>query len=80
MVDGRDPPPELLGEVHRILNVRGSGRTACQMCDRDGGSQSLSETEEKLRKLQRFASALKDNLSRWQKMSDKSVWQASFAN
>jgi DNA-binding transcriptional MerR regulator len=59
-----------LDEVQRILNLRGSGRTTCQ-CVIAMAEATLSETEEKLRELQRFARALKDNLGRWQKMSGK---------
>jgi DNA-binding transcriptional MerR regulator len=69
-----------LDEVQRILNLRKSGRTTCQ-CVIAMAEATLSETEEKLRELQRFAHALKDNLNRWQRCLAKvGVWQASFAS
>lgn len=53
-----------LGEIQRILNLRGRGRETCR-CVVAIAEATLSETETKLKELQKFRDALALNLKRW---------------
>jgi len=53
-----------LQEIHRILNLRGEGRTTCR-CVLGIAEATLSETETKLRELENFRDGLKKHVQRW---------------
>ena len=53
-----------LQEIHRILNLRGEGRTTCR-CVLAIAEATLSETEAKLRELQKFRDGLKKQVRQW---------------
>ena len=57
-----------LQEVHRILNLRGEGKTTCR-CVLAIAEATLSETERKLKELQNFRDALKETVIRWRNTS-----------
>ena len=59
-----------LDSIQRILALRGRGREACR-CVVSIAESTLAETEEKLREMQKFASALSENLARWRNMEGK---------
>lgn len=53
-----------LDEIKRILSLRGEGKTTCR-CVLAIAEATLSETENKLKELQRFRNALKRNVENW---------------
>lgn len=53
-----------LQEIHRILNLRGEGKTTCR-CVLGIAEATLSETEAKLRELQAFRDGLKKHVQQW---------------
>lgn len=53
-----------LQEIHRILNLRGEGRTTCK-CVLGIAEATLSETEAKLRELESFRDGLKKHVQQW---------------
>lgn len=57
-----------LAEIRRILRLRGGGEETCR-CVIAMAEATLDETEKKLTEMQRFADALRANLTRWRKMS-----------
>jgi len=57
-----------LPEIKRILNLRGQGQPTCR-CVVAMAEATLSETESKLKEMQRFAEALKRNVTRWRTQS-----------
>jgi MerR family transcriptional regulator, copper efflux regulator len=57
-----------LDEIQRILNLRGQGRPTCR-CVIAMAEATLSETEDKLQEMLRFADGLRKNLARWRKAS-----------
>ena len=66
-----------LGEIRRILSLRGSGRETCR-CVIAIAENMLAETEQKLAELQRFRDALTENLSRWQHDAGRKAAAAEF--
>ena len=66
-----------LDEIRRILNLRGRGKATCR-CVIAMAEATLSETETKLKELQRFRDNLKSNLTRWQKVSGREKAVAEF--
>ena len=56
-----------LDEIQRILNLRGHGRETCR-CVVAMAAATLSETETKLKELQRFRDALERNVKRWKRL------------
>src|SRR5438445_5755119 len=58
-----------LAEIRRVLHLRGGGDETCR-CVIAMADATLDETEKKLKEMQRFADALRANLTRWRKMSD----------
>ena len=55
-----------LDEIRRILSLRGQGRETCR-CVVAMAEATLSETKTKLDELQRFHSALANNIRRWKR-------------
>ena len=55
-----------LGEVRRILSLRGHGVETCR-CVIAMAETTLSETEKKLRELTKFKNTLATNLKRWKR-------------
>ena len=53
-----------LQEVHRILNLRGEGKTTCR-CVLAIAEATLSETEAKLRELEQFRNNLREHVEQW---------------
>ncbi len=53
-----------LDEIKRILSLRGQGRQTCR-CVIAMAEATLTETEQRLTELQRFAHALRKSLARW---------------
>ena len=53
-----------LEEIRRILSLRGHGNETCR-CVVAMAEATLSETEAKLKELQRFRDALERNVKRW---------------
>jgi DNA-binding transcriptional MerR regulator len=65
-----------LDEIKRIMSLRGRGKEACR-CVVSIAEATLSETETKLKEMQRFREALARHLSRW-KRNSKSRAAAEF--
>ena len=57
-----------LDEIKRVLSLRGRGRQTCR-CVIAMAEATLSDTEQRLKELQRFTKALRINLAHWQKVS-----------
>lgn len=53
-----------LQETHRILNLRGEGKTTCR-CVLSIAEATLTETEAKLRELESFRDGLKQHVEQW---------------
>ena len=53
-----------LQEIHRILNLRGEGKTTCR-CVLGIAEATLSETEAKLKELEIFRDGLKKHVKQW---------------
>lgn len=53
-----------LQEIHRILNLRGEGRTTCH-CVLGMAEATLRETEAKLQELENFRDGLRKQVQRW---------------
>ncbi len=53
-----------LQEIHRILNLRGEGKTTCR-CVLGIAEATLSETEAKLHELENFRDGLKKHVQQW---------------
>lgn len=66
-----------LDEIRRILNLRGLGKTTCR-CVMAMAEATLSETETKLKELQKFRDNLESNLTRWRKASGRGKAAAEF--
>jgi DNA-binding transcriptional MerR regulator len=65
-----------LDEIRRIISLRGRGKETCH-CVVSMAEATLSETEAKLKELQRFREALAHHLRRW-KGNSKSKAAAEF--
>ena len=57
-----------LGEIKRILSLRGEGKTTCR-CVLGIAEATLSDTENKLKELQTFRDALRQHVECWQTRS-----------
>jgi len=66
-----------LDEIRRILGLRGQGRVTCR-CVVAMAEATLSETEGKLKALQKFRDNLASNLTRWRKLGGRSKGAAAF--
>src|SRR6266550_2312139 len=66
-----------LDEVRRILGLRGRGRATCRYVIAIAEA-TLSETEAKLKALQKFRDNLASNLKRWRKPSGRKKHSAAF--
>lgn len=56
-----------LDEIRRILSLRGQGKETCR-CVISIAEATLAETEAKLKELQEFRDALRNNLERWKRL------------
>ena len=65
-----------LDEIKRIMSLRGRGKETCR-CVVSMAEATLSETETKLKEMQRFREALARHLGRW-KRNSKSKAAAEF--
>ena len=65
-----------LDEIKRIMSLRGPGKETCR-CVVSMAEATLSETETKLKEMQRFREALARHLGRW-KRNSKSKAAAEF--
>ena len=61
-----------LDEVWRILNLRGRGAETCR-CVVAMAEATLSETDSRLKELQRFRDGLARNLNRWKRAPKKAT-------
>jgi len=59
-----------LDEIKRIMSLRGRGKETCR-CVVSMAEATLSETETKLKEMQRFREALANHLARWKRNSKK---------
>lgn len=66
-----------LDEIRRILGLRGRGRATC-CCVVAMAEATLSETEAKLKALQKFRDNLAANLTRWRKPARRGKAAAAF--
>ncbi len=66
-----------LDEIRRILNLRNQGKTTCR-CVVAMAEATLSETQTKLKELQKFRDNLESNLTRWRKVSGRGRAAAEF--
>lgn len=57
-----------LDEIRRILRLRSQGQPACD-CIMRMAEATLSETEQKVRELQKFSEGLGQNLRQWRKLT-----------
>ncbi len=66
-----------LAEIHRTLSLHGQGAaTCCRVIAM--AEATLSETDEKLKQLQKFRDALAANLHRWRRASSRDKVAAEF--
>lgn len=57
-----------LQEIHRILNLRGEGKTTCR-CVLAIAEATLNETEAKLHELEEFRNNLREHVEQWRRQT-----------